>query len=128
MKTKLWALVAILLCTVCTSLAASFNKKGATLLELSLKGTIFNYHLIIGLTLLVIGSVLLMVALKGGDVSVVYPIIATSYIWVIIISGVFFNEQINIMKILGILFIVIGVITINIAEKKKLFMKIGIRV
>ena len=128
MKTKPWALILIVLCTICTSFAAIANKKGATMLELSLKGTLLNPYLILGLSLLVMGSVLLMTSLKGGDVSTIYPVIATSYIWVTIMSYYFFDENINIFKIIGVVFIVGGVIIINLAGKKELWKKIGIRV
>ena len=126
MKTKPWAIVLIILCTICTSLAAPFNKKGAEILTLTIQGTILNPYLIIGMVFLVLAVVLLTASLKGGDVSVVYPIIATSYAWVTLVSYYYFKEQINIFKIAGIAFIILGVIVINLAHKKKLWKKIGV--
>ena len=127
MKTKSWAIVLIILCTVCTSFAAILNKKGATLLEMTIKGTILNYYLIGGLILLGIGAAFLMLSLKGGDVSVIYPVIATSYVWVTIMSYYFFDEVINSFKVYGIIFIVAGVIIVNLGQKKELLDWLGIK-
>jgi len=116
-KTKPWAIVLIIICTIATSLAAVFNKKGAVNFELTIQGTILNGYLILGLTLLAVAMLLLMLSLKGGDVSVIYPIIATSYIWVTVMSYYLFSESINIFKIIGIGLISGGVILINIGDK-----------
>ncbi len=116
MKTKAWAIATILLCTIATSLAAVFNKKGAINFELTIKGTILNGYLILGLSLLAVGMLLLMISLKGGDVTVIYPIISTSYIWVTIMSYFIFKEAINHFKILGIASIIGGVVIINVSN------------
>ena len=127
MKTKWWALVLIILTTLCTSSAALLNKKGATMLELTLQGTIFNPFLVAGFSLLVVGAVFLMLSLKGGDVSVIYPVIASSYIWVTIGSAVFFSETINNFKIIGVVFIVLGVIIVNLGQKEEFLKAVGVK-
>lgn len=119
MKTKPEALFLVVLCTLCTSFAVILNKIGATKLEMTLQGTIFNIWLLSGLFLLGIAAVLLMMSLKGGDVSVIYPVVATSYIWATLLSSIFFGEEINLFKILGIFFIVVGIVTINLGQKKE---------
>jgi len=68
-----------------------------------------NYNLMIGLFSYGISMVLYILVLKHGDVSVLYPIIALSYIWVLIMSVVFLGEQITLFKSLGVLLIVGGV-------------------
>jgi drug/metabolite transporter (DMT)-like permease len=92
---------------------------GANIAELSVKGLLMNYYLIAGLILLATASVLLMISLKGGDVSVIYPVIATSYVWVTLFSIFLFHEKINIFKIMGVGFIVSGIIAINLHQKKE---------
>jgi drug/metabolite transporter (DMT)-like permease len=49
------------------------------------------------------------VALRNGQLSVLYPIIALTYVWVTIISPMFFGDTVNIYKIAGVFFIVFGV-------------------
>jgi multidrug transporter EmrE-like cation transporter len=117
MKTTWWGIVLILLCTICTSFAAISNKQGAINFSLTIEGTMLNWFLILGLFLLACATVLLMFALKGGDVTVIYPIISTSYIWVAILSFYLFNEAFTYFKLFGIISIVAGVIVLNIADK-----------
>jgi drug/metabolite transporter (DMT)-like permease len=95
----------MLFCTVLTSIAQVFLKKGAMLLPLLFT----NWQLAIGCFLYGLAAVIFIVALKGGELSVLYPIIATSYIWVSLLSGYYFNETITLLKWLGILSIVVGV-------------------
>ncbi len=115
MKTKLSAILIVVLCTLFTSTAQIFYKLGSAKLPIIFT----NWYLFLGLFLYGIGAVLLITSFKGGDVSVLYPIIATSYIWVTILSKVIFNEQINIYKIIGVFCILIGIISIGFGSKKE---------
>ena len=95
MNTQYKSIVLVLICTLFTSVAQAFYKAGANKLVYTFQGLITNYQIIIGLVLYAIGSIILIKALKGADLSVLYPIIATSYIWVTILSGIVFNEIIT---------------------------------
>ncbi len=69
-----------------------------------------NWNLFAGLALYVIAMVLYLFALnKGKQVSVVYSIIATSYIWTGLLAFLIFKEPLSLMKLFGIALIVIGV-------------------
>jgi drug/metabolite transporter (DMT)-like permease len=109
MATKLWAVILVAICTIITTSAQIFYKFGANVLEFNLLSIITNYNLIAGLLLYAVGAALLIIALKGGELSVLYPIIATSYIWVTIASASIFNEPTNILKWTGIICIIFGV-------------------
>ena len=63
------------------------------------------------------GGTLLIIAFKGGEVSVLYPIIATSYVWVSLLSMKFLDEKINIFKWIGISIIIAGIILIGYGSK-----------
>lgn len=53
---------------------------------------------------------LMTMALKEGELSVLLPFLSLSYIWVVIISTIIFStESISITKAISILLIVIGV-------------------
>lgn len=114
MATKLWAIALVILCTAFTSFAQILYKYGAN----RLPELITNVPLIAGLFLYGIGAVMLIVSFKGGDVSVLYPIIATSYIWVSLLSNYYFGEQLNIYKWIGIALIIAGISLISYAGKK----------
>jgi len=114
MKQKTGAVILVIITTFLTSVAQILYKIGADKLTISISGILLNYHLTIGIVLYMLGSVLLILAFRKGEVSILFPIVATSYIWVLILSTVFLNEQMNILKILGILFIIFGISIINL--------------
>ena len=119
MKTKLWAIILMIITTILTSSAQIFYKLAAPRLEWNLFALITNYYLLIGMSLYIIGAVLMITALKGGDLSVLYPIVATSYIWVGLFSSYLFHESLNIMRWLGIAAIFFGVIFIGVGSREK---------
>jgi len=118
MATKLWAICLVLLCTLFTSVGQLFLKLGSktALLDFSL---LANYYLIIGIALYLVSALMLVIALKGGELSVLYPFIATSFIWVSFLSVRFLGEAMNSWKWLGIFVIIIGVSFVGIGSKKR---------
>ena len=48
-------------------------------------------------------------ALRDGELSIVYPVIALTYVWVSLLSVLVFHEPMNIFKAVGIAVIVAGV-------------------
>lgn len=118
-KTHLWAILLMLITTALTSTAQAMYKLGIDRLEFNIISIITNWPILLGLAIYVVGAVIMIIALKGGEVSVLYPIIATSYIWVTLISMIFFNETINILKWAGVFVIVVGVSLIAFGSKQK---------
>ena len=119
MTTKTWAIALMVLCTAFTSAAQVFYKFGADKLEFNLLSLITNLPLIMGMVLYVLGAVIMITAFKGGEVSVLYPIVATSYMWVSLLSIYFFNENLNIFRWIGIFAIISGIILISISSREK---------
>ena len=118
MKTKSWAIGLIILCTLFTSSAQVFYKFGAAKLVLTdIMTIITNYNIFIGLFLYGISAFLMLLAFKGGEVTVLYPIFATSFIWVAILSNIFFSEPLNLFKWLGVGSIIIGISFISYGSK-----------
>ena len=68
-----------------------------------------NVPLISGYFLYGINTLLLVLALKEGELSMLYPIIALTYVWVTLLSYTLLAEPPNIYKNVGIATIVIGV-------------------
>ena len=68
-----------------------------------------NFSLFGGLALYGVGAVLMVLALRHGELSVLYPMISLSYVWVAILSVVAFHEQMSISRIAGIVVIMLGV-------------------
>jgi len=118
MATKLWAISLMVFTTFLTSTAQIFYKRGADILMLNLLALITNYYLMIGVVLYAIGGTLMIISFRGGEVSVLYPIIATSYIWVSFLSTFFLNEVMNLFKWLGVFIIFFGIVLIGYGSKK----------
>ena len=113
MKTKIRSILLMILVTFLISVAQLFYKLGANQLEFNIISIITNYPLILGILLYGIGAILFVIALKEKEVSVLYPMLATSYIWVNLLSKYFLGETLNFLKWLGIIFIFAGVSSIS---------------
>ena len=104
------AIGVVFVCTLLGSAAQILMKTGANSLAGSgLLGFVTNLPLMAGYVLYGMSTVLLVLALRDGELSVLYPVIALSYVWVTILSVVIFQESINLFKCLGIATIVAGV-------------------
>jgi len=75
-----------------------------TLVSLVLIPSLFAGYALYGVM-----TVILVIALRHGELSVLYPVIALSYIWVAILSVLIFHESMNGFKIAGIALIIAGV-------------------
>ncbi len=84
-------------------------KRGADNLQFDIKLLLTNYHLIIGVAVYALSTVLYVYALNKGQLSILYPIIATSYIWTLLFSKIFLQEQISLTGWAGVFFILLGV-------------------
>ena len=65
--------------------------------------------MIIGYSLYAVNTVLLVLALRHAELSVLYPIIALTYVWVSLLSVFVLHERMNGLRIGGIALIVLGV-------------------
>jgi len=101
-------------CTLIGAAAQMFIKMGAshenphTVME-AVMATLKNFPLLFGYSLYAINTVLMVLALKKGELSLIYPIIALTYVWVTILSYVMFHESLNPFKLGGLALIVLGV-------------------
>ena len=119
MKTQPWALVLVLFVTALTSSAQLLYKMGADRLSSDLLMLLSNWPLLLGMFVYGMGAVLLIIALKHGEVTILYPVIATSYIWVALFSWLLFGESISYLKLVGIISIVVGIVLISFGSKQE---------
>ncbi len=66
-------------------------------------------QLFLGYSLYALSMVLLVVALRHGELSAVYPVIALTFVWVTILSAAVFGDKMNAAKLAGIALICGGV-------------------
>ena len=101
----------IVVFTIVAAVAQPLFKTGANHLfaNPTILGLVTDIPLIAGLALYGGGSVLMILALRHGELSVLYPVISLSYVWVAILSVVIFHETMSPVKIAGIATIIAGV-------------------
>ncbi len=116
-KTKYWAIVLVAFCTLVTAAGQILLKLASDRLALDFIKLITNYVLIAGCIVYLIGAVMLIIALKGGELSILYPIFSLTFIWVTIASKFIFGEFIGPMKWIGIIFIIAGVSLIGVGSR-----------
>ena len=105
------------LVVICTALGAAGQiliKMGADrLVQPTLWSTFLGFftvpQLFAGYCLYAAMTVLFVFALKDGELSVLYPIISLTYVWVAGLSVWFFHDSLNWLKLLGVVTIVSGV-------------------
>ena len=114
MKTELWSILLVFIGTIIGSFGALYLKIGSKDFSINIKKLIRNYKLILGFVFYGISSIFFIIALTGGELSVLYPLCAASYIWVCLLSMKFLNEKMNKLKWFGIITIIIGIIFIGI--------------
>jgi len=103
--------ILILFVAFCALLGATgqiFFKLGAPSAKLNFS-LLTNYHLLLGLFLYALATVLFIFALKFGEVSFLYPIIATSYIWVMLFATLFLGEKVSAFNWFGVFLIISGI-------------------
>ncbi|MBM3309201.1 MAG: hypothetical protein FJY77_03015 [Candidatus Altiarchaeales archaeon] len=109
MTTQAWAVAVVLAATVFGSFGSIYLKKGAADLEFNLKKLLKNKKLFYGITLFIISTILSVSGLKGGELSVLYPLAALSYVWICILSMKMLKEKMGFWKWTGVILIVAGV-------------------
>jgi undecaprenyl phosphate-alpha-L-ara4N flippase subunit ArnE len=102
------AILIILFCTIFTSIGQIFFKIGADRIT-TVSSLMYNWPLIFGLMSYATGSIFLIISLKYGELSIVYPFIALSFVWVNLLSIFIFDEKVILIEWLGIITIITGV-------------------
>jgi len=93
-------------------------KIGMAHFQPNIAAVVTNVPLIAGYALYGINTLLLVLALREGELSTLYPIIALTYVWVTLLSYVILPEKPNLYKNLGIATIVVGVAVLGRGGRK----------
>lgn len=111
--------------TLINAIAQIFFKKGSVSINFSsavmfVLSIVLNANVVFALFLYAMSSVLLILALRIGDLSFVYPMLGATYVWVSLISFFYFNEMINIQTIFGDVLIILGISVLGLNGHKKI--------
>ncbi|NOZ80798.1 MAG: EamA family transporter [DPANN group archaeon] len=107
-KTEPWAMGLIIFLTLLISIGQILWKTGSNA-STGLLSMLLNPYIIGGFLIYGVAAGLMMLAFRYGELSVLYPLFATTYIWVSILSVAFFSEAMGLVKWSGIGFIILGV-------------------
>jgi multidrug transporter EmrE-like cation transporter len=110
MKTQLWAMLLVFLEGLVGAFGPIYFKKGSDIIDLKNLSTFYkNKFLIMGILIYGISTLIFIFALKGGELSVLYPLVGLAYVWVCIYSKFLLQERMTFLKWLGIFIIILGV-------------------
>ena len=116
MKTPFSSILLVLLASFISSFGAVFLKVGSAHLSRGIRGAL-NWQLAAGLGLFLGSSVPFIMALKHGELSVLYPMVSISYLWAMVWSKIFFNEHITRAKIGALGMILAGIVCIGVGGR-----------
>jgi len=102
-----YVIALVILCSAMGGLAQIMLKKG---MDVFAYAQIFtNWQLAIGVSLYGLSFILYNYALRFGDVTVLYPLIAFSYVFMMIFASFMLSEPVTIRKFIGAFVILFGV-------------------
>jgi multidrug transporter EmrE-like cation transporter len=114
MATELWAVGLVIFATVIGAFGALFFKLGADRLHRQIRTVMNNWRLFVGVFLYGLSAIFFLIGLKGGELSVLYPVVSLGYVWICLFSIKFLNEKMNLWKWAGIVLILFGVSLIGL--------------
>ena len=82
-----WPVLLAMVCALAGSAGQLFFKTGSASVGASLSSWLVNWRVMTGFFLYGVSAVGFIIALKHGRLSLLYPVIATSYVWVTLLSS-----------------------------------------
>jgi uncharacterized membrane protein len=112
------AVILVCCCTVTGAAAQILMKVGMTHFRPDAWAILTNFRLLAGYALYGLNTLLLVLALRDGELSMLYPIIALTYVWVTLLCYTLLREPPNAFKNIGIATIMVGVAVLGRGRKK----------
>jgi len=112
------AIILVFFCTISGAAAQILGKIGMSHFSPQPLAILTNVPLLSGYALYGLNTLLMVLALRKGELSMLYPIIALTYVWVTLLSYTLLHEPPNLFKNCGISLIVIGVAVLGSGGKK----------
>ena len=124
MQTQWWAIVLVLICTIIGSFGPILIKIGSKKLNRAsfahigafIRSTLGNLPLVAGIGFYGIAFLVYLAALRGGDLSVIYPLVSLNYIWVSLLSVKILKEHMTGKKWVGVGLIILGAVLVGLGS------------
>jgi multidrug transporter EmrE-like cation transporter len=112
------SLLLVFACTILGSAAQLLIKTGMSHFSPHILAMATNIPLVVGYSIYGINTLMMVLALRDGEMSLLYPIIALTYVWTTLLSYTLLGEPSSLYKNVGILTIVAGVAVMGRRENK----------
>ena len=110
---SLMSILAVILSSYFIAIGSVYLKKGSESLSFNFREILKNEDFLIGSSMHLLSGLIFLVALRFNEVSILYPLSATSYALVAIMSRKYLDEKVGKFNWYGIVLITIGVILIG---------------
>jgi multidrug transporter EmrE-like cation transporter len=101
------------------SFGAVFLKIGAGRLERNLKSILTNWRLAIGVAFYLFSSVLFVLGVRQGELSVLYPMVALGSVWTLFWSRLFLGEPLTRTKFAALGLIMVGITLLGLGAHQQ---------
>jgi drug/metabolite transporter (DMT)-like permease len=105
-----------IICTIFTSAGQVLWKMG--LVNFTNFWSLVNIPFLLGFVTYGLGALFMLLAFKYGELSLVYPLVSASYVWVLLLSWYLFGDILNLWKWLGVITIVLSVSILGYGSSK----------
>jgi drug/metabolite transporter (DMT)-like permease len=102
--------------SVVGSFGAVFLKLGAMRITRN-PLSFLNSRLAIGVSLFLGSSVFYTLGIRGGQLSILYPMVSLGYLWTLLWARLFFKEAFTARKFAGLGLILLGVVLVGLGAK-----------
>lgn len=106
----------VLVASFIGSFGAVFLKSGSAKLRIGLRHFI-NPRLALGVAMYLISTIFFIVAIRDGELTVLYPLVSLGYVWTLLWSRLFFKEPFTRFKFVGLALILTGVFFIGLGNR-----------
>ena len=106
----------VLLASFIGSFGAVFLKMGSEKLRQGFRH-ILNMRLAVGVGMYLLSTCFFIVAIRNGELTVLYPLVSLGYVWTMLWSRLFFKEPLTRYKFLGLFLILVGVSFIGMGNR-----------
>ena len=110
------SMLLVLGASVVGSFGAAFLKLGSGKVDRN-PLSFLNPQLALGVLLYLGSSVFYAFGIRGGQVSILYPVVSLGYVWTMIWARIFFKERFTRQKLAGLTLILIGVTLVGRGAK-----------
>lgn len=75
--------------------------------------------ILLGLILYGLGAVLMIIALRYGELSILHPMMSVGYVLSLILGATVLGENVSFLKAAGVAVIIVGLVFLSSSEKKQ---------